>query len=675
MVGPVHPPLSCRTPSRDDALRRQARQRGVSLWHIFLIILSTIIFTLPARADETIESFNSVIDLARSGKMTVTETIRVKAEGYKIKRGIYRDFPLTFTGDDGALRRVDFKVTAIERNGQPEPYRTEAIDGGIRIMIGDPDVFIPRGEHLYAISYETDRQVRYRGDFDELFWNVTGNNWDFPIREASATIVLPEGARPDATTFFTGPTGAVEKNARVLVEDNEVFFVTTAPLDLREGLTVGVKLAKGVIDPPSQEALFWWEMRDRTNSILAIAAFAVVLVYFGWNWMRVGRDPSRGIVVPRWDAPMGLSPALVNYIDNRGFSNGGWTAFSASAINLAVKGLVLLDDLKGTVSFKPTGKKPDKALPPGEDIIFRSVQGVAVLPIDKANGRKFQKMGEDFRHAIDREHTGRYYRYNLGTIIVGILLAVVAYLSVILFGTFDTKMLGMLIVPAVLFVFVSIFSAVLAAIIRSAPNAAVKVIAWMFLGVFWLAMAVVLLVSGVVVMEVAEGFDDQVALACIAGIIVSAVFFTTFMGAATPLGRQLMDGIEGLRLYLTVAEKDRLRLAGAPEMSPQHYETLLPYAVALGIEKQWSAHFQQWLEAAGANVNYDYRPGWYDGRDFSPRQFGNRMSSFSSSLSTSIASSLPPPPKGSSSGFSSSSSSSSRGSSGGGGGGGGGGGW
>lgn len=630
---------------------------------------------LPAMADEIIESFHAAIDLSKSGRMTVTETIRVKAEGYKIKRGIFRDFPLTFRGDDGVLHRVDFSIQKIERDGQDEPYKTESIDGGVRIYIGDADVFIPRGEHTYSITYETGRQVRYRKDFDELFWNVTGNGWDFWIREASATIVLPEGAKPEATAFFTGPLGATEKDARVLVEGNEVFFATTNPLNLHEGLTVGVKLAKGVIDPPSQDDLFWWQVSDRMNSIIAIIAFAVVLLYFAWNWVRVGRDPSRGLVIPRWDAPMGLSPALVNYIANRGFTNNGWTAFSASAINLAVKGLVVLDDLKGTVTFKPTSQKPDKALPLGEDVIFKAVQGVAVLPINKANGRKFQKMGDDFRASIDKEHTGKYYRYNLGAITWGIILSIVAYLAIILFGTFDTNMLGTLVVPAVLFVFVSIFSAVLSAIIRSAPNMALKVMAWIFLGFFWLALALVLLVSAMTLFDAAHSFDDKVALACGGGILVSAVFFVTFMGAATPLGRELMDGIEGLRLYLTVAEKDRMNFAGVPEMSPQHYEKLLPYAVALGLEKQWSGHFQQWLEAAGANANHDYQPVWYTGRDFDSRQFGNRMSSFSSSLSTSIASSLPPPPSSSSSGFSSSSSSSGGGSSGGGGGGGGGGGW
>jgi uncharacterized membrane protein YgcG len=230
-------------------------------------------------------------------------------------------------------------------------------------------------------------------------------------------------------------------------------------------------------------------------------------------------------------------------------------------------------------------------------------------------------------------------------------------------------------VPAFIFVFVAVFSAVLIAIMKAAPATVMKVIAGFFLAMFWLAFTLIVIVSAMSLLQIAKSPDDIIALACCGGMILAAVVFVTFMGAATPLGRQLMDGIEGLRLYLTVAEKDRMNLAGAPEMSPQHFEKMLPYAVALGVEKPWAEHFQTWLDAAGVNQNYDYQPGWYAGRKFDHKQFGNRMSSFSSSLSSQISSSLPPPPKSSSSGFSSSSSSSGGGSSGGGGGGGGGGGW
>src|SRR5690606_4449536 len=128
---------------------------------------------------------------------------------------------------------------------------------------------------------------------------------------------------------------------------------------------------------------------------------------------------------------------------------------------------------------------------------------------------------------------------------------------------------------------------------------------------------------------------------------------------------------EGLRQYLTLAEKDRINMAGAPEMSPRHYETLLPYAVALGVEKPWSQTFDRWLlTAAAAGAATAYQPAWYHGEGFSSGRFSDRLGGFAGSRAGTMRSSLPDPPKSSSSGFSSGG-----GSSGGGGGGGGGGGW
>ncbi|ODN70945.1 DUF2207 family protein [Methylobrevis pamukkalensis] len=129
-----------------------------------------------------------------------------------------------------------------------------------------------------------------------------------------------------------------------------------------------------------------------------------------------------------------------------------------------------------------------------------------------------------------------------------------------------------------------------------------------------------------------------------------------------------MAEIEGLKLYISKAETARLNMAGAPEMSPQHFETLLPYAIALGEEKPWSQAMQAWLAtAAAAGAAVTYAPGWYGGRSFSGAGFGSAFSGLSSTMSSAFQSSVPAP-RSSSSGFSG-------GGSGGGGGGGGGGGW
>ncbi|MBW8298878.1 MAG: DUF2207 domain-containing protein, partial [Hydrogenophaga sp.] len=108
---------------------------------------------------------------------------------------------------------------------------------------------------------------------------------------------------------------------------------------------------------------------------------------------------------------------------------------------------------------------------------------------------------------------------------------------------------------------------------------------------------------------------------------------------------------------------------GAPKLSPQQFETLLPSAVALGVEKPWTETFDIWLASAAAGAGAaSYPPGGFHGPQ--PRGFGGRFGGVSCAQGTTIASTIPAPPKSSSSGFSSGG-----GSSGGGGGGGGGGGW
>ncbi|KAG1650453.1 Glycine--tRNA ligase beta subunit [Nymphon striatum] len=103
------------------------------------------------------------------------------------------------------------------------------------------------------------------------------------------------------------------------------------------------------------------------------------------------------------------------------------------------------------------------------------------------------------------------------------------------------------------------------------------------------------------------------------------------MGAPTQIGQKRAAEIDGLKRYLSVAEEDRMNMMGSPEMSPKHYETLLPYAVALGVEKPWSNAFQGWLAAAvaagAAGAMAYHGPRWYSGRDFSPDTIGGGGSS------------------------------------------------
>lgn len=625
-----------------------------------------------ARAEEYIDSYHADIAVAKSGTLTVTETIRVHAEGNQIRRGIYRDFPLTFADAEGREREVGFDILRVERDGREEPYHTERARRGMRIYFGSADVLLQPGFHEYRLTYETTRQIRFFDGHDELFWNVTGTEWAFPIRRASATVTLPEGVRAEDLTAFTGAFGATGRDARAEERGGQIEFAATRALAPREGLTIGVKMPAGSIDRPGAAEEGLWFLRDNRNLLLAFSGLVLVVSYYVRAWLAVGRDPPRGVVVPRWDPPEGISPALVNYIDGKGFGGQGWTAVSAAFLNLAVKGFVELEDLKNSIVVTRTEKPVEGTLPTSEAVLVRALAGPgSSLVIDRSNGGRVQTLGADFRNAMEKEHRRKYYLANWPHVIGGIALSALCLLALLVFGSLDEETIALVIVPIFVSVFVAIFSLGLGRNLRNARSLGARIFAvaiiafvsFVFLTVFG-GIAAAFLMSG----AMAGHFP---LLAAVGGIVVANLVFFFLMGAPTPLGRRMMDGIAGLKQYLTLAEKDRMNMAGAPKMSPRHYETLLPYAVALGVEKPWSATFERWLAAAvAAGAATAWQPAWYHGDRLSSGSLSDRMGGFAGSMASTITASLPPPPSSSSSGFSSGG-----GFSGGGGGGGGGGGW
>lgn len=141
------------------------------------------------------------------------------------------------------------------------------------------------------------------------------------------------------------------------------------------------------------------------------------------------------------------------------------------------------------------------------------------------------------------------------------------------------------------------------------------------------------------------------------------LLFYNLLKAPTTIGRKVMDELEGLKLFLSVAEKDRLNVLNPPDKTPALFERFLPWALALGVEQQWCEQFSEILKEMGRDEGY--APLWYNSSsNFSSQSFA---SSLGNTLSATISSSSRAP--GSSSG------SGGGGSSGGGGGGGGGGGW
>ncbi|PIU52768.1 MAG: DUF2207 domain-containing protein, partial [Deltaproteobacteria bacterium CG07_land_8_20_14_0_80_60_11] len=202
---------------------------------------------------ERILNFKSFIVVNPDASMTVTEDISVQATGSEIKRGIIRDFPTTYRDRLGNTVKVGFKVEEVWRDGRPEPYHTQSAANGVKIFIGKQDVFLQAGVHTYTIRYRVDRELGFFKDFDELYWNVTGNGWTFAIDRAEAYIELPAGAKILNSAAYTGYQGGRGHDFTVKAGDHDIVFKTTRRLAPKEGLTVAVSWPKGVVHEPSSQ--------------------------------------------------------------------------------------------------------------------------------------------------------------------------------------------------------------------------------------------------------------------------------------------------------------------------------------------------------------------------------------------------------------------------------------
>ena len=216
--------------------------------------LAWLALLAPAAAQERILSYDSELTVNADGSLDVVETIRVRAEGNQIRRGIYRDFPTRYRDGYGNRMVVDFQLLGVKRDGRPEPHFTEAMPNGVRINTGSDEFLRVPADITYTIRYRTTRQLGFFDDHDEIYWNVTGVGWAFPIEQAQARVQLP-GAVPrvqmrlDAYTGFSGEKGQAFEAAAPA--DGVATFRTTAPLAPQQGLTVVVGFPKGLVAEPS----------------------------------------------------------------------------------------------------------------------------------------------------------------------------------------------------------------------------------------------------------------------------------------------------------------------------------------------------------------------------------------------------------------------------------------
>lgn len=602
-----------------------------------LLALCMLVCATIAQADERILSYDSTITVQTDGSFDVHEVIRVRAEGRNIRRGIYRDFPTEYPGRNGGIVTVGFDFRGARRDGRAERWWTENRGNGVRIYLGDPHSMLVPGEHTYEIDYRTDRQLGFFADHDEVYWNVTGNGWDFAIDTASARVVLPAAIPRSQVRLeaYTGPQGARGTGYSARIEEGEPTFHTTERLAVHEGLTIVVMWPKGFIAPPVEKpsaaasgpgvmasltryrsqrgigAAGNFVLRDIRPAYFGIGGLALLLLYYVWIWNKVGRDPPGRVVIPEYEPPSGISPGAMRYLLEMRYDD---RCFAADVLDLAVQGHLVIDETRG---FLGLGREFTLIKRESADAQPLSAEQRALLAqlfaksdrveLKKENWEQVRAAKMLHRSMLRARFTPSFFRINGGWHALGVAFSIAIVVALVMSA-------GRYVLPE-----------------------------WYFttrLG--WASVA-----------------------AAAIGLIANGVF-GKLLKAPTAAGRAAMDHVRGFKMYMSVAEQEELaRLKSPPPpLTPALYHAYLPAAVALGVEQRWGERFASVFAMQPPSTS---QPSWYSGSGWSTRHLGSFSESLSSQFSSAISSASTAP--GSSSGGGGG------GSSGGGGGGGGGGGW
>ena len=567
-------------------------------------------FAVPAYGlQEYITRWHADITVKPNATLQVKETISFIANNQIFNHGFLREFPTEYTSVYGNNYTVSFTIDEIILDYAPALYKEVEYQNGKRIYIGDPDKYLSKGQHTVTITYTTGYQLGFFENHDELYWNVTGNGTKLPIAHASARVFLPSAIGADKIRFeaYTGYKGQQGTAYEAQIDQKgEVLFNTTKPLEPHQGLTIVVVWPKGYIAEPN----FWQRtghfIYDNTGSCIWLLILLFFIVYCIASLTYLNRkEKANSTIIPLFEPPVGLMPSAVNYVLKKGYHHEG---FSADIDKAAVHGALTIE------------VKKDPLLWGSRDYILNRV-GEKNKPCPDLETAQLVNDLFMYKDTL----TLRPGSYNKAVQNAGDALKERLARSCARYTYWAGRYL------------------------------------WPLIGI----------VLGGLVLTVAFNWY-------VSGIIaVFAFFFIVFFGILyayrlnryTVAGQDLVDEIEGFKMFLEATEVERMKIIGTPpERTPELYEKYLPYVMALGVERAWVQQFAplfvQWqLEGRS------YRPHWYISDYSGPFYFN------SSSFASSINSSATPPisssgrSPGGSSGFGG------RGSSGGGGGGGGGGGW
>lgn len=561
-------------------------------------------------SDFTITSFAANETLTKAdpqGELRITERINVRYTDFN--HGLLRAIPETYK-----KHRLQLHINSVSSDtGAPAQFTTYQQNGNKVLKIGDPARTIT-GDQEYTIDYTVHNVVTFYGDHDELFWDINGDQWAQPASKVSVTLRLPAAAGLNRDPVcYAGSFGDTTQGTCAVRADKSSHVVTAQtliPLEGYQTLSVAVGFNKGYFRPST----FLETANEYTpDAVFFLLPLLLLAVPTGIFWFRHGRDPKgRGVIVPEYDAPEGLGPIEVGTLIDFRTDNKDITA---TIIDLAVRRYITIIEQK-------------------QEHKLRKDTTSYVLRLEKDG---YGELNE-FERAI------------MNGVFVGSGPGEEVDLSQKKYKLAST-------------------ATVLRATVKKSLEArgyfAPSAITLKRAGLAFLAILAVFVAGAV---AAGMGYSAPFGFGTAAGALLAFIFLV-FSSARTEKGVEANDHVKGLKMYLQVAEADRIKKLQSPDApyapkspEPAHtvelFEKLLPYAMILGVEQEWAKKFE--------NI-YRTPPDWYGG-NWNTFSIIYLTSSLNSGIGAQVNSAFAAPSSSSGSGFGG-------GFAGGGGGGGGGGGW
>ena len=536
---------------------------------ILLLLFTTLLLTAQR---ESIESFDSVMEVGEDGSVEVTETIVVKTDEDIIRRGITR--AITRKPIGGGDRQLDYEVVSVMRDGEAIDWFDERTGSLHTFYLGSKDKRLPAGRYLYQFIYRSDDQVYRAQGIEEVRWHLVDTDTKLAVERASMTIVFPPNLPIAQAACLAGSEGSRERHCAQQIDSNAVTFTLARRLDPGEGMTVAAGVAPGSFDhlaaaqptpginqlsgtPPAPEP-------TNQKSLYAILiGLMIALVYGHQSWLRYGRDPKVRGEKYQFAPPEGLSPAGVAYLHSGLYAQ---QAVTGSLTDLIVRGYVELSERtsKGFLGLgkqeyfvlSATDKVPTPAVSPEEQL--KLYEGLfargRTVELDGTYNKHLAKATKAHQTSLAKQHKS--------------------------------------------------FK-------RDGAN---LTFVWPMIGIVLLT-----LLAGIITFRQADQLGKIAVTAFVPLAIFGIFLYAWLIRRPSQQKVGLLQRIDAFRSYLKLNKGERDELRGAPDMTQEYYDRILPYAIGLGLENAWAEDLQHdWL---GSSTRRD-RTGNYPllyGADFSTR--------------------------------------------------------